>query len=122
MDLVPITPEYYEFVRILRTHPDTRNGFLVDTDITEEEQEKYMTKYKLCYHICLLYNVPVGYIGVIEDDIRVCTVPSHQGKGVAKFMLDKIKYMYPEAIGKIKKDNLASQKLFDKCKVPYTII
>ena len=57
-----------------------------------------------------------------EDDIRVCTVPSYQGKGVAKFMLDKIKYMYPNAIGKIKKDNIASQKLFDKCKVPYTII
>jgi hypothetical protein len=37
-------------------------------------------------------------------------------------MLSEIKKLYPEATGKILKDNTASRKLFEKCKIPYEVI
>tara|TARA_R110000824_G_scaffold347678_3_gene534422 strand:- start:180 stop:548 length:369 start_codon:yes stop_codon:yes gene_type:complete len=122
MDLISVIPKYYEFIRLLRTHPDNCNGFIVQVDITPQQQVKYMSKYSKNYYVCLSYDEPVGYIGVIDNDIRVCTHPDHKGSGIGKFMLDQISSIFPDAAGKIKKDNIASQKLFDKCKVPYTII
>ena len=122
MDLVSITPEYYNFVRLLRMHPETREGFLEEANITEEDQIKYMENHQYNYYICLLYGSPVGYIGVVDDDIRLCTDPDFQGMGVGSFMLSKIKKLYPQATGKILKQNLASQRAFDKCGIEYSII
>jgi hypothetical protein len=122
MDLVPITPEYYEFVRLLRTHPETQGGFLVNASITPEQQEVYMKKHSLNYFVCLLYGSPVGYIGVVDGDIRFCTDPDFQSMGVGTFMLLKIKKKFPNSSGKIKKANLASQYVFDKCGVEYKLI
>tara|TARA_R100000963_G_C4590339_1_gene67772 strand:- start:255 stop:623 length:369 start_codon:yes stop_codon:yes gene_type:complete len=122
MELVPAKEEYYEFIRILRLHPENKNGFILQVDITPQQQVEYMNKFYDSYYVCLLCNEPVGYIGVIDNDIRVCTHPNHKGKGVGQFMLEGISNIFPDATGKIKKDNIPSQKLFDKCKVPYTII
>lgn len=122
MELVSVKEEYFEFVRQLRTHPENKKGFILQVDITPEQQQKYMSNHLKNYYICLSYGDPVGYVGVIDDDIRVCTHPDHKGKGVGKFMLKEIVKIFPNSTGKIKKDNIASQKLFDKCKVPYTII
>ena len=122
MDLVQITEPYYEFVRKLRMHPETRDGFLEDANITEEDQKAYMAKYGECYYVCLLDDAPVGYVGVIEDDIRICTSPDHQNKGVGEFMLMEIMEIFPESTGRIKRDNLSSQALFDKCEVPYVLL
>jgi len=122
MDLIPISPEYYDFVRLLRMHPETKGGFLEEANITSEQQVKYMEKYSENYFVCLSYDEPVGYVGVIDGDIRICTAPDHSCKGVGRFMLREIMCLFPHAAGKIKKDNIASKKLFDKCKVPYTII
>tara|TARA_R110002020_G_scaffold142235_2_gene314359 strand:+ start:24206 stop:24565 length:360 start_codon:yes stop_codon:yes gene_type:complete len=119
MELVPITEEYYEFVRVLR---NTQPGFLVDANITREHQEVYMNKYGKNYYICLLYKKPVGFIGVVDDDIRLCTHPSTREKGVGTFMLKEIVKMYPNATGQILKFNIASQKAFEKANVPYKII
>jgi RimJ/RimL family protein N-acetyltransferase len=122
MDLVPITPEYYEFVRLLRLHPETKSGFLEEASISLAQQSEYMQKHQYNYYVCLLYGSPVGYIGVIDEDIRFCTDPDFQGMGVGSFMLSKIKKLYPTAKGKILKDNIASQKAFDKCGIEYNII
>jgi GNAT superfamily N-acetyltransferase len=122
MDLIPITEKYYEFVRFLRTHPDNKGGFLEDASITEGQQKEYMKKHGENYFVALLYDEPVGYVGVIDNDIRICTHPMHHGKGVGKFMLSEIVKLYPQATGRILKDNVASRKLFDFCKVPYQVI
>jgi len=122
MELIPLTKEYYEFVRLLRTHPNNQEGFILQVDITPEQQAEYMRRYSKNYFVCLSYNEPVGYIGVISNDIRVCVHTDHKDVGIGKFMLEQIVAIFPDATGKIKKDNIASQKLFDKCKVPYTII
>jgi|TARA_R100000005_G_C4985499_1_gene193971 GNAT superfamily N-acetyltransferase len=119
MELVPITEEYYDFVRVLR---NTQPGFLVHANITPEHQEVYMNKYGKNYYICLLYKKPVGFIGVVDEDIRLCTHPSAQGKGIGTFMLKEIVKLYPNATGKILEDNIPSQKAFEKANVPYTLI
>jgi len=122
MDLVPIIPDHYEFIRELRMNPLTQEGFLEKAQISKEEQEKYMTKHGQNYYVCLLYGVPVGYIGVLEDDIRFCTHPAYQGRGVGSYMLREAKKLYPNATGRIKKDNIASQQAFAKADIFYTLI
>jgi GNAT superfamily N-acetyltransferase len=122
MDLVHLTPEYYEFVRNLRMHPETQDGFLQVADISSEDQEKYMSDHGINYYICLLYGKPVGYVGVVDEDIRFCTDPDFQRMGIGSFMLSKIKKLYPSASGRIKKNNIGSQKAFKKCEIDYILI
>ena len=115
-------PKYYDFVRNLRMNTEVAGFFLEEANITEEDQKKYMDKHGRNYYVCLSYGIPVAYAGVVDQDIRVCTDPTFQGKGAAKFLLTFLKKMYPKATGRIKEDNIPSQRLFDKCNVPYVII
>lgn len=112
MVIVECLENYWEFVRELRNNPIVSKGFIESTYITSEMQKNYMEKYSHCYRIALIGNIPVGYVGVIDDDIRICTHPDHQYKGVAKFMLKEIMKIYPNAYGKVKVDNDASKNLF----------
>ena len=122
--LYPISRSFtgYEFIRKLRMDDRVKSGFVEDVNITIKDKQIYMEKYKDCYRICLLYGKHCGYVGVIDDDIRICTHPDFQGKGVGKFMLSEIVKIFPSAKGRIKKDNLASIKLFESCGVPYELI
>lgn len=113
--LVKCSSEYYEFIRELRIHPENVKGFLVQSFITKEEQIKYMEKYEKCYFVCLLDNVPVGFVGVIDNDIRVATSPTFKKKGVGKFMINEIMNLFPNANAKIKIENFASIALFESC-------
>ena len=122
MELIAITEKYYDFVREMRMHPENAAGFLEAANITEEQQKEYMNKFKNCYFVCLIGGTPVGYVGVIDGDIRICTDPTKTGRGVGTFMLKEIIKKFPEATGRIKKDNFSSQKIFDKCGVPYKLI
>ena len=45
MELVLNKPEYWEFIRTLRNHPDVKGGFIQQEDIERESHEKYMLKY-----------------------------------------------------------------------------
>jgi len=60
-------------------------------------------------------KTPVGFVGVISDDIRVCVSPHYKKKGIGKFMITEIMKLYPSAIAKIKVDNQASIGLFESC-------
>jgi ribosomal protein S18 acetylase RimI-like enzyme len=115
MELVECTKEYWEFVRILRNDERVINGFIKSVYITEEMQVKYMKANSQYYRIALLNAKPSGYIGVINDDIRVCVHPDFQGNGVGKFMINKFMNEEPTAFAKVKIDNEASIKLFEAC-------
>ena len=54
-------------------------------------------------------------VGVINEDIRVCTHPDHQGKGIGKFMINESYKIWPTAFAKVKLDNKLSIKLFESC-------
>jgi ribosomal protein S18 acetylase RimI-like enzyme len=115
MELVECTKEYWEFVRVLRNDERVLDGFIKSVHITEEMQQSYMSNYSQFYRIALVDGEPAGYVGVIEDDIRVCTHPDFQGKGVGKFMINKCMEIWPTAFAKVKLDNEASLRLFEAC-------
>ena len=107
--------EYWEFVRVLRNDRRVLDGFIESTYITEQMQVKYMENHSQYYRIALVGDKPAGYVGVIEDDIRICTHPDFQGKGIGKFMINECMNIWPSAFAKVKIDNKASIKLFEAC-------
>ena len=115
LKLVKNDPQYWEFIRNLRNMDGVRQGFIKQEHINSIEQARYMLKYNNNFWVCLDDNTPVGYVGVIDNDIRVATHPSTQGKGVGSFMIEQVMKIEPSAFAKVKIDNEASIKLFERC-------
>lgn len=115
MELVQNKYQYWEFIRTLRNHPDVKGGFIQQDEIEQQQHENFMLRYGLFFYVCLIDNQPAGYVGVIDDDIRVATHPDFQGKGVGKFMINQLMEMNPNAFAKVKIDNEASLRLFRSC-------
>ena len=115
MELVKNSYLYWEFIRNLRNLEGVREGFIQQEIIPQEQQQAYMSQYNDYFYICLYKGEPAGYIGVIDDDIRVATHPDYQGKGIGSFMVKEIKKIQPSSVAKVKVDNKASLGLFKKC-------
>ena len=113
--LVKNDPQYWEFIRKLRNMDGVRQGFVNQQEIKPVEQARYMLKHNNNYWICLVDEKPAGYVGVINNDIRVATHPDFQGKEVGAFMIDEVMKINPFAHARVKIDNKASLKLFEKC-------
>lgn len=120
--LVACSEEYWEFVRQLRNNDKVQTGFIETKYITKAAQKEYMNKFQLNYRVCLMGENPVGYIGVIEEDIRICTHPDYQKRGIGKFMLKEAFKIWPNAHAKIKESNLASKKLFESAGFEYEFV
>jgi RimJ/RimL family protein N-acetyltransferase len=115
MELVNCTPEYWEFVRLIRTHPSNENSFLTQPKITPDQQIQFMEKNSHKYKICLLNNEPVGYIGIInENEITYCVHPNHQSKGIGTFMLSEIIKLHSNLMAYVIPENIGSSKVFEK--------
>lgn len=115
MELVECTSEYWEFVRIIRTHHSNQKYFLTQTKITPEQQIEFMNKNSSRYKICLLDNVPVGYIGLIkENEITYCVHPDYQSKGIGTFMVSEFVKLYDSLTAYVLPENIGSNKVFEK--------
>ena len=115
MELVECTYEYWEFVRLLRTHPSNQQFFLTQVEITPEQQIEFMRKYSNKYKVCLLNKIPVGYIGIIkENEITYCVHPDYQGKGIGTFMVSEFIKIYDTLIAFVLPENIGSSKVFEK--------
>jgi len=115
LKFVDNTHEYWEFIRCLRNDERVKHGFIQQKHISEDSHLKYMEKYGIFYHICLYNEQPAGYCGVIDDDIRIAVHPDFQGKGTGSFMINELMKIYPSAFAKVKIENQASMRLFEKC-------
>ena len=116
MKLVPNEPKYWEFIRSLRSNPIIQTGFVDQVQISYEQQKDYMKKYNDNYYICInAFNSPIGFIGEIDDDIRIAVVLEAQRSGVGKFMVIELMKLRPDSYAKVKYDNIASKKLFECC-------
>ena len=115
MRLIKNSYIYWEFIRTLRNMDGVRQGFIEQEYISQNQHESYMKKNSNFFYICLDKTTPIGYIGVIENDIRVATHPDHQGKGIASFMLSEVMKIHPTAFAKVKIQNEASLRLFESC-------
>ena len=113
-EFVDNNESYYEFIRLLRTNPATIEGFVENVQITPEQQKAYMAQYGKNYYVCLVDGVPAGFIGSIENDIRIATLPKYQRKGVGSFMVKELLKRHPDAYAKIKVDNEISLNFFRK--------
>ena len=115
MELVQCEEKYWEDVRLLRNMDGVKQGFIQQEEITPEQHITYMKKNSNFFYICVDKEEFLGYTGVINKDIRVATHPKHQKKGVAKFMINEIMKIHPDAFAKVKLENKASLKLFESC-------
>lgn len=114
MIIIPNEPKYWEFIRKLRNA--NKAGFVQQEDISQHTHFVHMCDYAKCYYVCLDdNNEPVGYCGVIRDDIRFAVDQSKQGQGIGTFMIDWLIKKFPDAQAKVKIDNEASRKVFEKC-------
>jgi ribosomal protein S18 acetylase RimI-like enzyme len=108
--------KYYDYIRELRMHRENISGFLDQTEITSEQQKKYMEKHKDNYFVCLNDNdEPVGWVGVVDDDIRICTDPMYKNLGIGKYMLNELMKLHPGARAKVLLNNESSNNLFIAC-------
>jgi GNAT superfamily N-acetyltransferase len=112
LEFIANAPQYFEFIRKLRNHPQLKEGFIQQEEISFINHNEYMLKYGTHYFICLLSGEPAGFIGVIDDDLRLAVDPSFQKRGVAKFMVQEIIKIYPTAHAKVKVKSYASMRLF----------
>ena len=120
MKLIRNEPKYWEFIRLVRNDPEMQKGFVEIVDITTEQQIAYMTKYGDGYYICLNENnEPIGFIGEVDDDIRVAVITEFQKMGVGKFMVNEFMQLRPNSYAKMKFDNIASKNLFESCGFEY---
>jgi len=117
-----VKPEHYEPICKMRLHPANQQGFLDKRPFSRADQRRYMAANAGKYIVCLLEGKPVGYAGVIDDDIRICTDPDFKKRGIGGVMLEEIVKRFPNARAKILRDNKASQALFSRCGVPFEVI
>jgi len=115
MELIKNSPKHWELIRNLRNMTGVRPGFIEQNLIDEIQHATYMLKYNNNFWICVDNDEPMGYIGVIDNDIRVATHPNFQGQGIGSFMINEIMKLHPDAFAKVKLDNEASLRLFEKC-------
>lgn len=112
-----------DFIRRLRNSSNYRNYFIDNTFITDEMQKEYMSKYGKDYYICVNgYNQMIGFIGVVNNDLRLAIRLEYKRQGVGSFMLNFIKTKYPNFEVKVRKSNIASQKFFEKHNIKYTLV
>lgn len=114
LEMVVATRDYFSFIRELRNDPITNKGFINRELISEESHLEYMKNHAKFYRVCLLDGRPVGYIGVVDGDIRIAVHKDYLWKGVGTFMLNEISNNFSNLSAKIKIENLASIKLFEK--------
>ena len=115
MKLVKNNDDYWEFIRQLRNMDGVRQGFIQQDHISAEQHALFMKKHSGCFYICLVDDIPAGYVGVIKDDIRVATHPDFQGQGVGKYMINELMNLHENAVAKVKTTNKASLSLFEAC-------
>ncbi|EKE03239.1 MAG: hypothetical protein ACD_20C00228G0005 [uncultured bacterium] len=106
--------KYFEFIRNLRNDDELVSGFIEQAKITREQQRQYMATHKDKYYISLLNDEPVGFIGVVDNDVRLAVKKEFQRKGIASFMLQELSRIYESFGVQVKEDNITSIELFKK--------
>ena len=115
IEIVPNEPQYFDFIRTLRNDERVKSGFIGQAPITPEQQNLYMAEHADDYIVAICDGVPAGYAGSVDDDIRVCTHPDFQGRGIGRALLEVLIERFPDSHAKVKVENVASLKLFESC-------
>jgi len=103
----------WDFILHLRNFHS--NSFGNIQQIYKNYHYKFMRQHSYNYRICTLHGQPVGFIGQVDNDIRLAVLHSFQRQGIGKFMINEFMQIFPECKSKVKIDNEASLKLFESC-------
>lgn len=114
LEQVNNTKAHWEFIRNLRNDERVEHGFISNHKITEKEQEDYMTIHGHNYFIIFEDDMAVGFIGDVEDDLRICIAPEFQNKGLGTNAIIEFHKLYPSSLAKVKIDNIQSIRAFEK--------
>lgn len=116
LEIKPARHEYWDFIRVLRTHPKLKDGFIDQSEITPSDQVKYMKRYHKSYWVGVIEGEPVGFVGIVNNDIRVAVSPEHQNKGIGKSLVSYLSKQHKDAVARVKMDNTNSLQLFQSLK------
>ena len=100
---------------ILHIRNENRKGFGDSSLISVATHHKYMVDNFQNYLLCIEEGKIIGFIGHVNNDIRLATRKSHQNKGAGKFMVEGFMKKFPNSFAKVKINNKASEKLFESC-------
>ena len=115
IELVECRPEYWEFVRLLRSDSKNQEGFFSIVKINSQQQKIYMELNSHRYKICLLNGIPVGYVGVIGDsEVTYCVDSEHKGMGIGTKIMEEFSKSFDSLDAYVKVENLPSQRIFEK--------
>lgn len=91
MKLVKNIEKYYMEIYRLRTAPENLKGFVNKSSFTLEDHLKYMREYGSNYYILLNRNyIPAGFIGDVNEDIRIGGNPIKPRKRVWTFYVEEV--------------------------------
>jgi RimJ/RimL family protein N-acetyltransferase len=115
IELVECSPEYWEFVRLLRSNPENQEGFFSTVKINQQQQKIYMELNSHRYKICLSDGIPVGYVGIIKDsEVTYCVHPEHKGIGIGTKIMEEFSKSFALLDAYVKVENFSSQRIFEK--------
>ncbi|NVM38112.1 MAG: GNAT family N-acetyltransferase [Candidatus Lokiarchaeota archaeon] len=122
MRMVKCEEKYWPFVLKLRNK--FKKSFFSQSTITNEEHEKFMRKWSDSYFICIADDerTLLGWVGVVNGDIRIAVPCQFQNQGIGKFMLEYIKVTFPEATAQIFSSNQASINAFNSVGIKNEIV
>jgi|LakMenEpi12Oct12_1017442.scaffolds.fasta_scaffold02023_3 ribosomal protein S18 acetylase RimI-like enzyme len=113
LKLIECNQNYWKNIWEIRNFD--KQGFIDQKEIPIEEHFEFMKKHNSNYKICLKNNEFVGFIGLVNNDLRIAVSKEFKRKGIGKFMVNEFcKNLKINEI-KVKIDNDASQKLFESC-------
>jgi len=115
---------YWEFIRNLRNNDSVNHGFIEMGYISYDQQKKYMAIHGKNYYVIELDSLPIGYIGDVDRDIRICVHPDFQNNGYGTESIKEFHKLFPNSLAKIKIDNEQSLKSFKNAgyKITYLLL
>lgn len=113
LKLVQCEQKFWNDILIIRN--EDKESFDKQHEISLEEHEKFMTINDINYKIATIDGKFAGFVGIVNEDIRVGVKKEYRKIGVGKFMINEFCKIFEINHAKIKINNIASQKLFESC-------
>lgn len=113
---------YREFIRQLRNNPKLKKSFITQENITKEQQEKYMNRYGNDFYVCIDDDIIYGFIGVVDNDLKIAVIPECQRSGIGEFMILEVFPRYKNCKIKVRKNNKKGINFFNKLELEYTLV
>lgn len=107
--------------RVLTLRNENRHFFGNTNWISSAEHERFMEMHSDNYRVYVESRGPyrerenfIGFVGHVGGDIRICVCKEDRDRGVASEMLKEFLKEFPDCHAKVKIENTASLKLFEK--------